>query len=337
MLEIPLTARHFRFTIRAQTLIVLHDYTGSALRGALASALRATFCPGSRETRDEPLHQQLCPVCRLLSLENDGSIDGDLRRPYALEPHPAAASTIAPGRSWQFDLALYGEDRLLLQFLLLTVGGMGALGFGRKGADGRRGQFVVEQIESIHPLTGATTTILAPGEQSIRDEMLVVTHADVLAQTAQWVEHLAAADNQLTITFLTPTRVLHNQHTWRTPEFFPLAKLVTQRVMDLSTQYGAGRPTQHGEPFALKRDLYPGADAVRLIAHQSAWWDVKGFSSRVDRPQVLGGLVGWATYWAPDWRPLLPWLLWGMSTHVGKNAVKGCGIYRLAVGDESQR
>jgi len=80
----------------------------------------------------------------------------------------------------------------------------------------------------------------------------------------------------------------------------------------------------------LKSDLYPAADTVQLVRDETHWWDLKGYSSRLGRGQVLGGFVGRAVYSAPDWRPLLPWLLWGVSTHVGKNVVKGCGIYRLA-------
>jgi hypothetical protein len=335
MLTIPLTARHFCITIRARSPIVFNDYTGSALRGALASALRAGFCPGSAETRDNPVHQLLCPVCRLLTLENDGSIDGDIRRPYALEPDPAAPTTIAAGEQWHFNLAIYGDDPLLLQFLLVSIGGMGELGLGRKGPDGQRGRFGVEQIESVHPLTGERHTILAPGERFIRDELLVVTHEAVMAAADRLATQLAEAGNRLTVRFLTPTRVMQNQQPWRTPDFFALSKLVTQRVLDLSSQYGGGRPTLGDRPFTLKTDLYPHADQVQLLTDMTHWWDVKGFSTRVGREQVLGGLVGCATYAAADWTPLLPWLLRGASTHVGKNAVKGCGIYQLTPAAET--
>ena len=33
---------------------------------------------------------------------------------------------------------------------------------------------------------------------------------------------------------------------------------------------------------------------------------------------------------APDHRQLLPWLLWGQVTQVGKNTVKGNGWYEVA-------
>lgn len=327
--DVPLTARHVRFTLRAKTPIHFQDYTGSALRGALASCLRATFCPQGRADQQDPIHQALCPVCRLLALENDGSITGDIRRPYALEPLPPGPTTIAPGELFHFGLAVYGDDPLLLQFLLLAVGGMGEGGIGRKDAAGRRGQFAVVQIEAVNPLANTALVIMGPGERLVRDQWLPVTTTQVNAAAADLAEQLAACDNCLQVDFLTPTRVTQNQHKWSQPDFFSFCKLTVQRVLDLSSQFGDGRPTFQGEAVELKRDLYPFADQVQLVRDATRWWDVKGFSSRLERPQVLGGLIGRAVYQAPDWRPLLPWLLWGTSTHVGKNAVKGCGMIRL--------
>ena len=47
------------------------------------------------------------------------------------------------------------------------------------------------------------------------------------------------------------------------------------------------------------------------------------------RDRKLGGLIGAATYQSATWDALLPWLLWGEVVQVGKNVVKGCGLYRL--------
>ena len=43
----------------------------------------------------------------------------------------------------------------------------------------------------------------------------------------------------------------------------------------------------------------------------------------------VGGLVGSATYKADEWEALLPWLLLGQGTQVGKSAVKGLGVYGI--------
>jgi hypothetical protein len=190
----------------------------------------------------------------------------------------------------------------------------------------------VEQIEAVNPITGSMAVMLAPGERMVRTTTLPVMHDQVLAAAGQWQERLATQRNHLTVEFLTPARITHQgEHTLKQPLFFPFIKQVVLRILDLCAQHGDGRPD-----VVLKRDLYPYADTVQLVDDQTDWWDVKGFSSRLERAQVLGGFVGRATYDAPDWRPLLPWLLWGMSTHVGKNIVKGCGMYKLVAGSSHQ-
>ncbi|MEZ4861183.1 MAG: CRISPR system precrRNA processing endoribonuclease RAMP protein Cas6 [Caldilineaceae bacterium] len=354
---IPLTAHHIRFTARAITPILFDDFKGSSLRGAFATVLRHTFCPQSqRDPETEHYHQALCPVCRLLSGEADDPDEGDTRRAYAIEPPPEAPSHFAPGATFTFGAALYGESWAMFPYVALAAGGMGEFGVGRKVAGGdvaggeypppatrhsptaTRGKFVIEQIDAVNPLTGETRCMMAPEERMVRTETLPVTDEDVRQATEQLLAHLAMQGNQLTLDFLTPMRlVTQGEHTAKTPDFFPLIKQTVKRILDLAHQHGQGRPTIAGAPVVLKRDIYPYADQVHLVADQTHWWDVKGYSSRLGRQQVLGGYIGRATYHAPDWRPLLPWLLWGQSTHVGKNVVKGCGVYRVAGGEVAGR
>jgi hypothetical protein len=361
-LTIPLTAHHIRFTVRAVTPIVFNDFKGSALRGAFATVLRRTFCPqGERDPMTEQYHQALCPVCRLLGWDGDEETSGDVRRAYAIEPPLTDQSHFAPGDTFTFGAALYGDSWSLFPYVALAAGGMGEFGVGKKVASGEwqgasgaprglprgaggagdggrergeRGRFVVEQIEAVNPLTGERLVMMAPGEHMVRTETLPITQAQVDVATAQWLPHLAAQGNQLTIAFLTPTRLtIQGDHIAKQPDFFPLIKQTVLRLLDLAAQHGGGRPTINGEAFALRGDLYQYADQVELVADHTQWWDAKGHSSRLGRQQVLGGFVGHATYHAPDWRPLLPWLLWGQSTHVGKNIVKGCGIYQVVGGE----
>ncbi len=343
-LAIPLVAHHIRFTGRAVTPIVFHEFKGSALRGAFATVLRRTFCPqSSRDPETEQYHQMLCPVCRLLSWDGDEETAGDLRRAYAIEPPLDEQSSFAPGETFTFGAALYGEGWSLFPYVALAAGGMGEFGVGRKVASdipsglpagtatgGERGRFVIERIDAVNPLSNTTRPMMEPSERMVRTETLPVTPAAVAAAGETLLATLAAQGNHLQVTFLTPTRIITGEHTAKTPAFFPLIKQVVMRVLDLCTQQGGGRPTINGEPLVLKRDLYPYADQVELLEDHTHWWDVKGHSSRLGQPQVLGGFVGKAVYYAPDWRPLLPWLLWGQSTHVGKNIVKGCGIYQVA-------
>jgi hypothetical protein len=337
-LNIPLIAHPLRFLVRAVTPIHFHSFKGSALRGALTTSLRRTFCPEWRAAQTDSLHQSLCPICQLLSIEHTDEASGDLRRPYTIEPPLDARDEIAPGEHFSFGLTLFGDKVAYLPYLILAVQGMGEGGVGQKrtgevDAQGQgsagRGRFELAAIDAVNPLTDEQAPMLRPGERMVRAGTAPVTHEDVERAANEWAAQLAAHGNRLTIHFHTPTRITQREETLKQPLFFPLVKQVVLRVLDLCAQHANGRPTLAGQPLVLKRDLYPYADTVQLVDDHTRWWDVKGYSARLERPQVIGGLVGQATYVAPDWRPLLPWLLWGSLTHVGKNAVKGCGLYDL--------
>lgn len=331
-LTIPLTAHHIRVTARVTTPLVFHDFKGSALRGAMVSVMRRTFCPEWRAERTDALHRALCPVCQLLALENDERIPGDVRRPYALIPPPEQQSSYAPGEPFAFGLTLFGHSLHFLPYLILTLGGMGEVGIGRPGPSGKRGTFTVTRLDAINPFTGETAVMLAPGEQMVHPDTAPVTHDQIMAASESLAAQLATQDNQLWIEFLTPMRLTPNHQRATKPDFFAFCKAAALRMLDLSAQYGGGRPTLGNAPLELKRDLYGPADQVQIVQDETRWWDLKGYSSRLGQEQVMGGFVGRVCYQAPDWRPLLPWLLWGMSAGVGRNIVKGCGIYQVAGG-----
>ncbi len=323
---IPLTAHHLRFTVTAETRITFHDFKGSALRGAMAGYLKRTYCPEWRAGQTDPLHQALCPVCQLLSFELAPEAGGDIRRPFALQPPTTAQNTFDPGEAFSFGLTLFGNQLVYLPSLVLAVRASGEDGVGVAGADRRRGRFRLERIDAVNLLTGETKSMLTPGAAMVQTATLPVTHDQVLAAAAALAQQVQAQENLLAVEFLTPTRLIQTGQTVKTPAFFPLAKQVVLRVLDLCAQHGDGRPE-----VVLKRDIYPAADGVTLVADDTRWWDVAGYSGRLGREQQLGGLVGTAMYRAEAWDALLPWLVWGEVVQVGKNVVKGCGLYELHV------
>lgn len=325
-ISIPLKAHHIRFTVTAQTTVILHDFKGSALRGAMAGYLKRTYCPEWRAEKTDPMHQAMCPVCQLLSYELAPETGGDIRRPFALRPPLTSQNVFTPGEFFDFGLTLFGAQWAYLPYLILAVQAIGEDGIGVRSENGHRGRFRIERIDAVNLLTGATQPMLAPGETAVHITTTPVTHEEVLQAARVLKAQLQNNGMRLTIEFVTPTRLIQTGHIAKEAAFFPLMKQIVLRVLDLCTQHGEGRPH-----VVLKRDLFPAADAVSLVADRTRWWDVTGYSSRLGREQRLGGLVGKATYWAETWDALLPWLIWGEVVQVGKNVVKGCGLYRLSV------
>ena len=69
------------------------------------------------------------------------------------------------------------------------------------------------------------------------------------------------------------------------------------------------------------------AGRATTVRDDTRWVELRSYSTRQRRATPIGGLMGRITLACDDWRPFLPWLLWGQFTHVGKDAVKGNGWY----------
>jgi CRISPR/Cas system endoribonuclease Cas6 (RAMP superfamily) len=188
---------------------------------------------------------------------------------------------------------------------------------------------VLRRIEAANPLTGERRIVMGEGQTMIQMPQAGVTNEMVEAQARRLADELDRHTGRLTITFHTPTRIVEKKELCKTPRFRPLFQRLFERVVQLSEDF-AGAP-----PQAAWDELQTWAEAVELVEDRTEWWDVHGHSRRLGRPQPIGGLVGHAVYRAEDWRPLLPWLLWGVCVHVGKNAVKGSGMITIAAQTQS--
>jgi hypothetical protein len=321
------TVYHLRFTVQVETTIVMEAFKGSALRGAWQSHLRTLYC-AQTDTAD-PLHQSLCPVCFLLSRET-GS--GEDRRPYAFLPPLTTQTTLEPGERLTFGISLFGQAVQFSPYLVLAVGQMGQIqGLGKPlhqtahARHSRRGTFRLISIAEVNPLSQQQRTLLAEGSAMVQMPQLAVSQ-QIAASSAEIVQKLSPTNSQLTLHFLTPTRIVSKEHLIKQPHFVPFFARLVDRVSALRHQFS-------DEPSLTREEkgvLLALADQVKLITNEAPWWDVKGLSTHLGRAQPLGGFVSRALYQAPSldmWRPLLPWLLWGQSTQVGKNVVKGCGWY----------
>ena len=132
---------------------------------------------------------------------------------------------------------------------------------------------------------------------------------------------------------MTPTRLTHRKHLVKPGRigFCVLLGRLLDRLESLS---------QHLSDTPLDLDyrgLMAQAQGVRTQRDRTLWPELRSYSTRQHRATPIGGLVGKVTFACPvgeDWRPFLPWLVWGQFTHVGKDAVKGNGWYRLSLSDQ---
>ena len=321
------TAHHLRFTSRVITPIEWNEHKGSSIRGALFHALRHPFC-FNREARscaECPLHAT-CPVAFLVAtLDDKGQRGREVPRPYTIEPPLDPAIRYASDAELSFGLTLFTQALNLFPYVILAIKGLEKGGLGRKVAENgwRRGTFTLQEITALNPLTGERQTVLQQGDDLVEVPDVPVTHPQVMAAAE---ETQPIQDRILKMEFLTPMRLIDGGQLVRQPRFRPLLQRLLERLVALA---GTFCDTPFDEE--LKYRLVGQAEAVETVADETHWVDLESYSTRQRGCTPIGGFVGRATF-RGDLTPFLPWLIWGQFTHVGKNAVKGDGWYRIADG-----
>ena len=315
------TAHRLRFIAEVQTPIELNEHQGSAIRGALFHAMRRQFCfqQQFRSCRPCPLHAT-CPISFVLATVDDEARRGaDLPRPYTIEPPLGASPSYAPGDSLQFGLTMLSRALDLFPYVILAVNGLQREGLGRKvEANGwQRGTFELQEVWAENPLTDERQQVVESGNPLVQVPDIPITHEQVMERAAA-----LGGRRQLTLHFLSPTRVVESSHLLKQPLFRPLVQRLFERLSALAWAYCE-------TPLELDfRRLLDLAERVGLVEDQTSWLEWESYSTRRRAPTPLGGLVGQATY-RGDLTPFLPWLVWGQFTHVGKDAVKGNGMYEM--------
>lgn len=315
-----LTITHLRFDCVAGTPIRLGPHNaGQRLRDALASVMRRAVCPETgRRERPTPEHAAVCPVCWLLAAETE---PGEVRRAYAVVPPREPVDVVEAGRRFAFGLTLFGDGFRFLPYFVLAVGEMGRVGVGPG-----RGNFELEAIWAGNPLAGRVEPMLRPGDTMVHVPDAPITWEQVQAAADQLRSALGNGA-PLRLRFLSPTRLVFDEVLVKTADFGVFFRRLLERIDHLREQFadGAGRP---GEEIDR---LYALADQVRVVEDNTRWVEVSSWSGRQRRKQYLSGIVGTATYRARDWGELLPWLVLGQATQVGKLAVKGNGVFEIEV------
>jgi hypothetical protein len=137
---------------------------------------------------------------------------------------------------------------------------------------------------------------------------------------------IAKGERRISLSFLTPTRIvadgrLVKPHQFR---FQPLLQRLLDRLEALSRDFS---DTKLSVDFS---GLVGAAERARVVDNRLWWEELRSYSTRRRADSPTSGLLGTVVFEAEDWAPFLPWLVWGQFTHVGKDAVKGNGEYRMA-------
>jgi hypothetical protein len=218
-----------------------------------------------------------------------------------------------------FGMTLFGSIIQMLPYIVMSVGTLETFGLGRKMAENghRRGKFKINQIESFHPFNGTRQVLYQAGKPLVSVPALSVVASEVKAKAA------TLPTDKITLNFLTPTRIIDQEHHLRHADFRPLIHRLLERLAALQREYG-GEASTIGE----RQRYVELAEQIRCVDDATHWKEVTSYSNRAKSLSPIGGIVGKATF-VGNLTTFRELLVWGELVHVGKNCVKGNGWYKI--------
>ncbi|MBE7511910.1 MAG: CRISPR system precrRNA processing endoribonuclease RAMP protein Cas6 [Anaerolineales bacterium] len=308
-----MTIYHLRFTVEARDPITFGEQPGAQLRGALYEALCAQT--GHDHNQHTPENADHCPVCWLMLREDANAQRGkDVPRAFTLRPPQQGDLRQYPsGMRFQFGVTFLGQAFTLFPYVALALPEMG-----RKGIGATRGRFDVHAVEGVNLLTDAYEVLMQPGYNAVRRPQLCVTAEHI----ANHVEFLAP--KQVTLRFLTPTRLIDGGEPVRTPAFRVVMGRLLERFDLIQAAYGGNTIPSPYE------SLLSAAAEVRLVKDDTKWHTIYSHSTRTHSSSPISGFTGALTY-EGHLVPFLPYLFWGQCLQIGKDTVKGNGVMQVVV------
>jgi hypothetical protein len=311
---------------------------GSALRGMFYRAMLALSGSARDRATGELQFLPNDPVRYLLSsLDDENERGRDIPRPYTIEPPEQSPNdaqinperVLQPGERFSFGMTLYARAMEIFPYVILAMKRAEEIGIGKRISlageleRAERGRFTLERVWCSNSINGERRDVYVDGQELVCVPDLGITHEQVLSIPCPQGRTLA-------LEFTTPVTLRADHQPVTTPQFSVLIHRLVERLAELSTHFATAPLPCVPTDYAAKKALLQQADAVRLTYDGTRWISLNGYSSRQHKPTALSGFTGIAIYDAPNLAPFWPLLCWGQIVHVGKHAVKGNGLFRIA-------
>lgn len=300
-----------RLTIELDALepVKLPRYKGSVLRGGFGAAFRRVSCPFPRRACSECLLRQSCAYSYVFETprpENAGILHRSyaVPHPFIIEPPEDEATSLVPGEKLEFGFTLVGRALDYVPYFLYAFEQMAERGLG----PGRRRLLVasVRQNGQMY-YDGSSKSIVSP----LRKHLLRFDLPRNKVESA-------------TLTFETPTRIIHRGKMARRLHFHILMRSLLRRIGLLALLHDRPAEIDH-------RGLIAASEAVETSDMVLAGYEWRRYSGRQERIVEMEGMTGTVTY-EGDLGLFLPYLQAGEILHVGKGTAFGMGRYRMEVG-----
>jgi hypothetical protein len=180
----------------------------------------------------------------------------------------------------------------------------------RRGLGRGRGKFGLECALWLNP-DGQEVSIYQGADKTRHDIAQIIILQD-----------LGLTDGPVhgvTLTFLTPTHIVHAAQLASTLDFHVLMHILLRRLSNLMYFHA------HATLDVDFRGIIAAAQGVETVRSELCWYDWEGYSARQNTRMTMGGVMGQVTY-RGNLQPFLPLL------NVGKGTSFGLGKYHMEMG-----
>jgi len=233
----------------------------------------------------------------------------DIPRPYVIDIQ-IPAGKILPGENlFSVNIILIGKAIKYLPYFFLSFQQLGEQGLGQQ-----RKHFIVQEVTQYYPV----------------QKLVYSLSQNTLQQPDSGFLNLTAGDNfsnQITVRFLTPTRIKYNGKLLSLVEFHHLVRSLIHRITLLAEHWCDTRIEYNW------KDLIKESECVKIKNCKIKWVELARYSSRQKTKMKMGGIVGEITYKGAITN-FYPLLQLGSYLHTGKNTTFGLGKYEIALTGE---
>ncbi len=295
-------------TLQAVEPVHLSRYKAAVLRGGFGLAFRRVTCPFPKQDCLDCLLRQTCVWSYVFDTPRPKEARimpkaETVPHPFVIEPPEQEKTQLDKGEELSFNLILIGRAIDYLPYFILTFEQMAEQGLGPgrgklkvKSVSQNRKQIYEPETKTLHaPLTPQRLTFSSPSDPS----------------------------SQLTLHFLTPTRIIYQGKMVKKPEFPILLRSLLRRITLLAYF--------HDQPITTDyTPLIRQSEVIKTVAEDLAELSWRRFSRRQKSEIPMSGIIGTITY-RGEITPFLPYLRAGEILHIGKGTSFGMGKYKMEV------
>ncbi len=300
-----------RFILVPVEPIILPPYKGSTLRGAFGHAFRKVVCIVKDKDCVDCLLRSRCAYSYIFETPTPEGTSRMKKYPYV--PHPFVITpplqdkrVYKPEEELSFSLTLIGRAAEYLPYFIYTFEELGRRGIG-KG----KGRYRLLRVED-----GKERVIYQAEDKGLRGDYTSLSWLQILRMKGE------LGPQELTLRFLTPTRLKFNGRFTSQLEFHILIRNLLRRI-SLLAYFHCGI-----ELDLDFREIIDGAKSVEKRDDRLRWYDWERYSRRQDVRLKMGGIVGEVSF-VGELGEFLPFLLLGEQIHVGKGTSFGLGKYEI--------